>query len=94
MTPALAAPSTSPVPVSTSGGVLVGDQHHRLEPAQIAVGAPVLGELDAGPRQLAGILLELALEPLEQREGVGGGAGKAGDDAALAERAHLLGIVP
>ena len=61
---------------------LVGDRHHRLEPAQIAVGAPILGELDAGARQLPGILLELGFEPLEQGEGVGGGAGKAGDDLA------------
>ena len=59
--------------------VLVGDEHHRLEPAQVAVGAPVLGELDGGAHQLVGILLELGLEPLEQREGIGGGAGEAGD---------------
>ena len=71
--------STSPVPVRISETLLVGDRHHRLEPAQIAVGAPVLGELDAGAGQLPGILLELGFEPLEQGEGVGGGAGKAGD---------------
>ena len=39
-----------------------------------------------------GILLELRLEPLEQREGVGGGAGEAGDHLALAERADLLAL--
>ena len=43
--------------------------------------------------QLAGILLELGFEPLEQREGVGGRAGEAGDHVALAEPAHLLGVV-
>ena len=84
--------STSPVPVSASDTDLVGDQHHRLEPAQIAVGAPVLGELDAGARQLVGILLELGFEPLQQGEGVGGGAGEAGNHVALAEAAHLLGV--
>ena len=42
--------------------------------------------------QLAGILLKLGFQPLEQREGVGGGAGKAADHVALAEPAHLLGI--
>ena len=73
------------MPVTTSAS-LGRRRHHRFEPAQVAVGAPVLGQLDAGPRQLAGILLELALEPLEQREGVGGGAGEAGDDVAAAER--------
>ena len=72
--------------------VLVGDRHHRLEPAQIAVGAPVLGELDAGARELARMLLELGLQPLEQGEGVGGGAGEAGDDLAVAQPAHLAGV--
>jgi hypothetical protein len=70
----------------------VGHRHHGFEPAQVAVGAPVLGELDAGAHQLARILLELALEPLEQGEGVGGGAGEAGDDLAAAEAAHLARI--
>ena len=85
--------STSPVPVSTSVSLLVGDDHHRLEPAQIAVGAPVLGELDGGAHQLVGILLELGLEPLEQGEGVGGGAGKAADHLAAGEAPDLLGGV-
>ncbi len=72
---------------------LVGDQHHRLQPAQIAVGAPVLGEFDAGAGQLVGILFELGLQPLEQGEGVGGGAGETGDHvAALADAAHLAGV--
>ena len=70
----------------------VGDDHHGFEPAQIAVGAPVLGELDRGAQQLPGILLELGFQPLEQREGVGGGAGKAADHVAFAQAAHLLGI--
>ena len=42
--------------------------------------------------QLAGILLELGFQPLEQREGVGGGAGKAADHVAFAEPAHFLGV--
>src|SRR5204863_9535499 len=42
--------------------------------------------------QLSRILLELALQPLEQGEGVGGRAGKAADDVALAEPADLFGI--
>jgi hypothetical protein len=63
--------------------VFVGDQHHGLEVAQIAVGAPVLGEFDAGAGELVGILFELGFEPLQKREGVGGRAGEAGDDVAL-----------
>ena len=72
--------------------VLVGDDHHGFQPAQKAVGAPVLGKLDRGARELAGILFELGFQPLEQRESVGGGAGKAADHVAFAEAAHLLGI--
>ena len=71
----------------------VGDDHQRLEVAQIFVGAPVLGELDRGAQQLAVILLELAFEPLEQGEGVGGRAGEAADDLALfADAADLLRV--
>ena len=70
----------------------VGDDHHRLQPAQIAVGAPVLGELDGRAHQLSGILLELGFQPFEQREGVGGGAGKTADHVTFAEPPHLLGI--
>ena len=70
----------------------VGHRHHRLQPAQIAVGAPVLGELDAGAGQLAGVALQLGFQPLQQGEGVGGAAGEAGDDVAAAELAHLLGV--
>ena len=51
-----------------------------------------LRKLDRGARELAGILLELGFQPLEQGEGVGGGAGKAADHVALAEAAHLLGV--
>src|SRR5712672_95708 len=72
--------------------LLVGDDHHGFEPAQIAVGAPVLGELDRGAHELAGILLELGFQPLEQREGVGGRAREAADDVAVREPAHLAGI--
>src|SRR6476659_3544566 len=60
--------------------------------AEITVGAPVLGELDAGPLQLILKALELGLKPLEQREGVGGGAGETSDDVAIADTAHLLGV--
>src|SRR6185369_1937632 len=68
----------------------VGDGEHRLEPAQDAVGAPVLGELHGGAHQVALVLVELRLEALEQREGVRGAAGEAGEDAVLIKAAHLL----
>ena len=84
--------STSPLPVSTrlsstSATIIIG-----FEVSEITVGAPVLGELDAGPLQLIGKALELGLEPLEQREGVGGGAGETSDDIAIADATHLLGV--
>ena len=70
----------------------VGDDHHGLETAEITVGAPVLGELDASALELIGEALELGLKPLEQGEGVGGGAGEARDDVAVADAADLLGV--
>src|SRR6185437_4741170 len=38
------------------------------------------------------ILLELGLEPLEQSEGVGGGAGETADHVALAQATDLFGV--
>ena len=53
----------------------------------------VLGQLHTGALELAGKALQLALKPLEQREGVGGGAGEAGQHgAARADPAHLAGV--
>ena len=72
----------------------VGDGEHRLEPAQHAVGAPVLGQLDRRAQQVALVLLELGLEALEQREGIGGGAGEAGEDLVVVQPAHLARAAP
>src|SRR5262249_16451971 len=44
-------------------------------------------------RQTAAMLLELVLEPLEQRERIGRGAREADHDLALRDAAHLLGLV-
>ena len=57
------------------------------------IGAPVLGQLHRRARQVPGVLLELALEPLEERERVGGGPRESGDDAPVAEAPQLLGPV-
>ena len=51
-----------------------------------------LASSTGGTGQLPRILLELAFQPLEQREGVGRGAGEAADDVALAEFADLFGV--
>ena len=81
--------STSPLPVMISEVLAVGHGEHRLEAAQDAVGAPVLGQLDGGARQVALVLLELGLEALEQREGIGRRAGEAGQHLVVVEPAHL-----
>jgi len=73
-------------------GLGIGHRHHGFETAQIAVGAPILGEFDASARQIARMLLQLGLQPLEESEGIGRGAGKAGQDIAFAEPPHLAGI--
>ena len=82
---------TSPLPESDQERVAVGGEQQRLEAPQNAVGAPVLGQLHGGARQVAVVLLELGLELVEQREGVGAGAGEAGQDAAAVQPPHLAG---
>ena len=72
-----------------SEALAIGHREHRFEAAQDAVGAPVLGELDSGTRDIALVLLELRLEALEQRERVGGAAREACEDAVLIEAPHF-----
>src|SRR5688572_14174676 len=67
---------------------LVGDDKERLEPAQHAVRAPILRELDRRAHEIT-VLRELGLEELEQRERVGGAAREPGDDLAVVEATHL-----
>ena len=62
------------------GRLLVGHDHQGLELAEGLVQAPILGQLDGRPRQIALVFLELGLEAGEQGEGVRGGAGEAGQD--------------
>ena len=73
-------------------GVAVGHRQQRLQPAQHAVGAPVLGQFHGGARQVAAVLLELGLEALEQREGIGRAAGETRQDLILEQPPHLAGV--
>ena len=72
---------------------LVEHDEHRLEPAQDAIGAPVLRQLDRRALQVAAVLLELGLETGEEREGIGRRSGKAGEDALVVEPADLAGAL-
>ena len=67
----------------------VHDDEHGLEAAQDPVAAPILGELDGGALEVAAILLELRLEPREKREGIGGRAREAGEDAVVVKTPDL-----
>src|SRR3954470_7519393 len=71
--------------------LLVRHGQHRFEPPQDAVGAPILGELDCRAHEITLMLVELALEALEEREGVGGAAGETGQDAIVMQAPHFLG---
>ncbi len=69
----------------------IGNREQRVETAQVAVGPPVLGQLDGGPGQVPREALELFLEFLEQREGIGHRARETGQDGAVFQLAYLPG---
>ena len=81
--------STSPVPVMTSDDVVSATASIASRRRRIAVGAPVLRQLDGGALQLALMLVELRLEALEQRERVGSRAGKSGEHAIVVKATDL-----
>ncbi len=73
--------------------LLIGGNQQRLESPQSPVRSPVLGQFDGCPLEIAVILLELAFEPLEQGEGVRGGACKACKDLLIVHFANLFRLV-
>src|SRR5262249_33212398 len=68
----------------------VGNGEHRFQPAQDAIGAPVLGELDRRAHEVSLVLVELRLEALEERERVRRAAGEAREDLVVMQAPHLL----
>ena len=74
------------------GFVLVGDGQQRLEAAQGAIGAPVLGQRHGGALQVALMGLQFGFEALEQGEGVGGAAGETSQYLAVVEAMNLAGV--
>ena len=73
------------------GAARVGDAQQGLEAPQAAVAAPVLGQFDRRTREVAEFL-ELALEALEQGEGIRGAAGKSGQHLAAVQAPHLARV--
>ena len=72
-------------------GVLrVRHQQQRFQMPQHVVGAPFLGQLHHGARQVAVELLQLGFEAREQREGVRRGAGESRQDLVVVEAAQFL----
>src|SRR5690606_18773192 len=69
--------------------LVVGDVQNGLEVGEGAVRPPLLHGLAGGAREVAAVGLEVALELVQEREGVGDGPGEAGDDGAVGEGAHL-----
>ena len=57
----------------------VGDDQHRLETAQVLVGAPLLAQPDRRAHEVALVLVEVLLELVEERQRVGDGAGEPAD---------------
>jgi hypothetical protein len=75
------------------GGLHVHHEQHRFEAAQDPVGAPVLHELDSRPFEIPSMLFELGFETGEQRKGICGRAGEAGQDPAVVQLPDLPGAV-
>src|SRR5664279_2266239 len=71
--------------------LLVGHDEQGLELTQRLLGAPVRRELHGRALELAVELLELPLEPCEERHGVGRRAGEARENLSVQEPANLRG---
>ena len=67
----------------------VGNREHGLQPAQHAVGAPVLGQLYRRAQELALMLFQLGFEALEQRERIRRATGKSGQNLVVVQPAYL-----
>jgi len=72
---------------------LVAHKQHRLEPSQLPVGPPVAGQFHSRPGEVPMPRFQAFLECLEQREGIGHAAGKAGEHLAVVEGTDLFGPV-
>jgi hypothetical protein len=71
-------------------GLAIGHRQHRLQPAQRTIGTPVLGQFDSRTHQIALMLVQLGLEALEQRKGIGRAASETGQNLPLVETPYFL----
>jgi hypothetical protein len=70
----------------------IGHCHHRFEAAEVAVGAPVFGEIDASAFKLVGEAFELGFKAFEQGKSIGRGTGETGEDGTVADAADLARV--
>ena len=80
---------TSPEPVNKQAVPRIDHDQHSLEPPQHPVGPPELGQLGRRPRHVVGVILELPLEPLQERKPVGRRAGEPDQHLAVEQLADL-----
>lgn len=73
------------------GVAFIGDEQEGFEVAQGAISAPLFREFDGGAFEVAVELFEFSFEASEKGEGIGGGAGEAGQDTIVVEAADLTG---
>ena len=71
----------------------VGHDEHGLQAAKGPVRPPVFDELHGGALQVSVELLQLALEPREEGEGVRHAPGEPRQDLVLVEFSHFAGAV-
>jgi len=81
---------TSPAPLTIRLVVLSATASIASSRRRTRSCAPLLGQLDDGAAVFVGEFAELLLEAFEQGEGVGGGAGEAGEDLPPPMRRILM----
>ena len=69
--------------------ILVRDREQGVESTKVAVGPPVLGQLDHGLAHIGRIALEFLLELLEKRERICHGARESREDRTVFQRSNL-----
>ena len=80
------------VTAQANGDIFIRSDKKGLQMTRVLVRAPALSSLYSCTEQLPGVLLELALQTLHQREGVSSGAGKADNDLTVADTSDFTSV--